>query len=175
MDLRKLFGISKKHEKKDEDGDLGKLFSGIKEILEGYTESDIKLITGFAGFLGKVAYADMEISDVEKKTIRSVLEETLHLKRGQADATITLLERHRVQLFSIEDFIYARLINDICDKNQKLELVEALFVVAAANESVSAEEDASIRLVCKSLRLSHGDFVQIKKGFKEHLDVLKGI
>ena len=173
MNLWKIFGIADKQQHGEKNSDLGKLFDGMQEIAKGNSEEDIKLITGFAGLLGKVAYADMEISDVEINRIRSVLSNTLHLSHKQVDSIIELLAKNRVQLFSVEDYLYTRLINAVCDKEQKMDLLKALFTVAAADESVSAEEEAAIRIVSKGLFLSHGDFISIRVQFKEHLDVLK--
>ncbi len=171
MDLKKLFGISSKGQK--ENADLGELFAGIQDVLEGYTENDIKLITGFAGLLGKVAYADMEISDVEIDRIRSVLKKKLDLKPHQVEPIIKLLGEHKARLFSVEDYIYIRLLDAVFDHDEKIDLLRALFTVAAADESVSAEEDAALWTVAKGLKLSHRDFVKIRVEFKEHLDVLK--
>ncbi|MCP4602163.1 MAG: TerB family tellurite resistance protein [Proteobacteria bacterium] len=171
MDIKKLLGINKTTQKEDED--LGKLFAGIQGLLKGYTDADTKLITGFAGLLGKVAYADMAISDVEKDRIRSVLSNKLKLKQSHVNAIVELLGEHSVRLFSIEDFIYIRLLNSVCDKAEKMDLIRALFNVAAADESVSAEEDASIWTAAKGLRLSHRDFISVRAEFKEHLDILK--
>ncbi|MCP4677626.1 MAG: TerB family tellurite resistance protein [Deltaproteobacteria bacterium] len=171
MDLKKLFGISTKGQK--EDSELGELFAGIRPILEGYTADDIKLITGFAGLLGKVAYADMEISDVEIARIRAVLEKRLNLKHHQIEPIIKLLGEHKARLFSVEDYIYIRLLDTVFNHSEKINLLRALFTVAAADESVSAEEDAVLWTVAKGLKLSHRDFVKVRAEFKEHLDVLK--
>jgi uncharacterized tellurite resistance protein B-like protein len=171
MDLKKLFGISK--DRKGGEEDLGELFAGVQAILKDCSEGDIQLITGFAGLLGKVAYADMEISKVEIDRIRAVLSGLEHVNRNQADLIIELLGRHSARLFSIEDFIYIRLLNGILDKPGKMDLLKALFKVAAADQSVSAEEDASIWTAAKGLKLSHRDFISVRSEFAKHLDVLK--
>jgi uncharacterized tellurite resistance protein B-like protein len=171
MDLKKLFGISNEADRARKD--LGELFAGVQAILKDCSENDVKLITGFAGLLGKVAYADMEISEVEIERMRSVLGGLKHLSSQQVNLIIELLGRHSVNLFSIEDYIYIRLINDVLDKPGKLGLLKALFKVAAADESVSAEEDAALWTVAKGLMLSHREFISVRAEFAGQLDVLK--
>jgi uncharacterized tellurite resistance protein B-like protein len=172
MNLWKIFGIDKKE--RSEDPELGKLFGGMEAILQGFAESDIKYVTGFAGLLGKVAYADMEISEDEVAKMQSVLSNTLRLRDAQVGLIIEMLQKHSVQLCSIEDYRYVRMINEECDKEQKMELIEAMFAVASADESVSSEEDSAIYVVSKGIGLSHKEFVSVRAQFKKYLEVLKG-
>lgn len=171
MDFRKLFGMASRRE--DDTADLGKLFSGISSILSTENEEEIKRITSFAGLLGKVAYADMDISPVEQQRIHKLLKSQLNLKDQDIEKIVALLSQHRAQLYSIEDFIYLRMVNSMLEKSEKLSLLRTLFTVAAADESVSGQEDAVLWSIAKGLRLSHREFVGVRAEFKDHLDVLK--
>jgi uncharacterized tellurite resistance protein B-like protein len=173
MNLMKIFGMGKGAQKPD--SDLGRLFNGIETILAGATDSEVKWVTAYAGLLGKVAYADMDVSQEEIKRIGKVLTHVLHLSSVDAERILEIMQQHHAELYSIEDYIYVRLINEACGKDEKLALVEAMFTVAAADESVSGAEDAVIRVVSNGLQLSHKDFVQVRARFSAHLDVLKGL
>jgi uncharacterized tellurite resistance protein B-like protein len=159
--------------KEKHEQDIGMLFDAVRERLPKLDEAEIKKITGFAGLLGKVAYADMEISSEELDRIRRVLTNVLKLETRHVASLIVLITDHRVQLFSVEDHFYGRMINEVCSREQKRLLLEALFSLAAADESISNQEDAAIWTIAKSLRLSHGDFIAVRKRFRDHLDVLK--
>ncbi|MCP4200112.1 MAG: TerB family tellurite resistance protein [Proteobacteria bacterium] len=172
MNLWKIFGIEKKE--RSEDPELGELFGGMEAILQDFAENDIKYVTGFAGLLGKVAYADMEMSDDEVAKMQSILSSTLRLRDSQVGLIVKMLQNHSVQLCSLEDYRYVRMINKVCDKEQKMELIEAMFAVASADESVSSEEDSAIYVVSKGIGLSHKDFVTVRAQFKNYLEVLKG-
>lgn len=171
MDFRKLFGIPER--KENDTSQLGKLFAGINSLFSNAGEEEIKRITSFAGLLGKVAYADMDISDVEISRIRKVLQSQLNLESHDIDNIISLLGNHRAELYSIEDFIYLRIMDSLLDKPEKLSLLRTLFTVAAADDSVSAEEDAVLWSIAKGLKLSHREFISIRREFKNQLDVLK--
>jgi uncharacterized tellurite resistance protein B-like protein len=96
------------------------------------------------------------------------------LEESLVDSILELMLTHQAQLYSVEDHVYLRLINETCEKTQKLHFIETLFAVAAADETVSAEEDATIWNIAKSLRLSHREFIQARIKYKEYLQVLKG-
>ena len=159
--------------KSKENEEVGVLFSAVRESSSRIGDDEVKKITGFAGLLGKVAYADMDISSPELEKIRRVMVHVLKLDTPTVETLIDLMTEHRVQLFSIEDHLYARMINEVCTMDQKRLLLEALFSLAAADESISNAEDAAIWTVAKSLRFSHGDFIAARKRYRAHLDILK--
>ncbi|MDJ0761739.1 MAG: TerB family tellurite resistance protein [Myxococcota bacterium] len=171
MDLKKLFGFGASEDARA--GQWGALFDEMAVIFKGEDETTVKFVTGFAGLLGKIAYADLAVSDAEKARIRAILLANLDLIPEKADLILRLLDQQHAQLFSIEDYFYQRLLNDVCDRAQKKTLIHALFQVAAADASVSAEEDAAIWTAAKGLKLSHREFIDVRAQFKAHLDVLK--
>jgi uncharacterized tellurite resistance protein B-like protein len=172
MNILKLLGLCGDEKPSAE---LGRLGDGLGEILLHKNPEEMKLITGYAGLLGKIAYADMELSDVEIEEIKQILSDKLALMPDQMSPIFELFEKFRVQLFSLEGHLYARMINEIYDKEQKFKLLDALFAVAAADKSICAEEDAVLWTIAKELRFSHKEFVSVRGRYKEHLDVLKGI
>ncbi len=179
MSLWKLLGLTGKDEKQKKE--LGQLFAGVSEILaeqqisQTVDEDRIRWITGISGLLGQVANADLDISEREIEQMKRILKENMHLAERDATAIIQLLQRHRVQLLTIESYIYLRLINSAADKAQKLDLLRSLFSVAAADDSISADEDQTIRQIAKTLLLSHSDFISIRSEFKQYLEVLKNL
>lgn len=171
MGLLKLLGIHGS-ERAGRD-DLGTLFEGIEGIVGERPVDEIKLITGYAGLLGLVAYADLEITDDEVSRMRQVLASVLGLATHQVEAIVEILIRHRVQLLSLEDHVYARLINDVADRPHKLKLLRALYEVGAADGSVREREDQEIRVISRALLLSHADFIGARREFRDYLAVLK--
>ena len=73
----------------------------------------------------------------------------------------------------MEDHLYTRMLNDVLDKEQKLELLGALFAVAAANMAISNLEDNTVRVISKGLLLSHKEFIEARLRYRDHLEVLK--
>ncbi len=170
MGILSILGMGQKEEASEE---LGALYTNIERLLHGKPQATIKMVAGYAGVMGKVAYADMDISEQELERIRGLLLERLSLSRVDADCVVSLLGDNCAQLYSLEDYLYTRMLNDVLSRQQKLELLTALFAVAAANRSISNLEDNAVRVISKGLLLSHKDFIDARLEYREHLAVLK--
>ena len=140
-----------------------------REMLAGRPEDEVKRITAYAGLLGKVAYADLEVSAAEEARVRELLADELGLSAVDAEAVGGLLRAQRARLFLVEDYVYARLVNELCDREAKLALLRCLFAVAAADGAVTGEEDATIGNVARDLRLSQGDFIEARSTVRQSL------
>ena len=171
MSLRRLFGMDARD--RDGDPDLGLLFAGIERVLGGAPPEVIKLVTGYAGLLGKVAYADTVVAPEEAERIRRVLGDELRLDADHVARIAALLEQERSRLFTIEDYLYVRLVNAVASREQKLALLRAMFAIAAADGSVRDREEQVIRVASKGLLLSHADFIDARRRFRDRLAVLQ--
>jgi uncharacterized tellurite resistance protein B-like protein len=170
--LKKVFGLDDAQAASYQD--LGMLFETLSAQFSTLTDEDIKRITGYAGLIGKVSYADMEISAEEISRMRQIFESVLKLSSENTDLLISILVTHRVRLFSVEDHFYSRLVNELLSEAEKMALLEALFEVAAADGSISQEEDAVLYDASRSMHLTHRDFISVKRHYAKFLDVLKG-
>lgn len=153
--------------------DFGKLFSSLNSILDGLEEEKLKLTTGFAGLLGKIAYADKEICRAEISVIKQQLIEQGLLDEACFERVLEVLQKHASDLAGIEDHHYWKLLNEVCGKKEKLTILESLFLVAAANHSISNEEERELRLIAKGLNIEDIDYRKIRVQFREHLDITK--
>lgn len=169
MGLLEILGVKKGDRQHEE---LGELHQIVEEILGDQPEEKIKLVTGYAGVLGKVSYADMKMSQVELDRIEVLLKERLGLDGEDAARIVRVMDTDRVTLYSVEDHLYTRLLNDVLSHGEKLDLLTALFAVAAANEAISNLEDNTIRVISKWLLLSHKEFIDARLKYRDHLEVL---
>ena len=141
--------------------------------MEGRTEEEVKLATGWAGLMGRVADADMALGEEELEKIRDSLARVHRLSSRAAEAVTILLREHRAELLSIEDHLYARMINDVATREQKTALLRALFDVAAADDLIRESEDSTVRNISRSLMLSHKEFIEARLEHRDSLAVLK--
>ena len=72
-----------------------------------------------------------------------------------------------------ENYLVTRELNRIASREQKLALLDCLFAVSAADESISTVEDNVIRQIAAELRLEHREFIEVRSRFRDHLAVLK--
>jgi uncharacterized tellurite resistance protein B-like protein len=69
----------------------------------------------------------------------------------------------------------AREFNKIATREQKLGLLDCLYAVSAADQSISTLEDNEIVRICAELQLPREEVVAARGRFREYLAVLKGM
>jgi len=172
MNLFEILGLTPRPERAD-DMEKGSLYQQLESCLSGLPENEIRFVAGLAGLLGRVALADMKLEAEEIAEIRRILQEESTLSTAQVDRVLRLIELHAEEYFGAENVYYTRLINQSATKVQKLEVLYAVFAVAAANGSISAEEEAEIRTIASGLLLTHQEYIEIRIQFRDQLDVLR--
>jgi uncharacterized tellurite resistance protein B-like protein len=84
------------------------------------------------------------------------------------------MARSQNELFGFsDDFVVARELQQTASRDQKLEILDCLFAVSAADDEISTVEDNEIRRISSELRLKHGDFIGVRSNWKKYLAVLK--
>lgn len=171
MDLWRILGLDQ--------GDppararYGELFAEVSRLLSDRSEEEIKRIAGLAGLLGAVAHADNEMTPQELDRIRGILRDRLRLTDAEIAPIVTLLREHRLQLFALESHVYARLANDVVPREQRPDLLRALFQVAAVDHAINAEEDRTLWMLADALLLTHREFVTVRSEFSRDRNVLR--
>lgn len=127
----------------------------------------------FAYLLGRVAHADLDISDEETATMERLVREIAGLPETQAVLVVHMAKTHNELFGGTENFLVTREFAQIASVDERRALLECLYAVSAADESVSAQEDHEIRRIASELRLAHADFIAARGKYAEHLDVLK--
>jgi len=145
----------------------------IVQELERLEPGEARLLAAFAYVLGRVARADLEISDAETRAMVRIVRDHGRLLETQAELVVQIVRNQVESRGSTEDFKVTREFDRIATRKQKLALLECLFAVAAADESVSTTEEAMIRQIADELKLQHEDYIQARLTVREHLDVLK--
>ena len=132
-----------------------------------------RYIACFSYILGRVAHADLEISQLETATMERIVGERAGMPAEQAVLVVQMAKTHNQLFGGTENFLVTREFDRIATVEQKKRLLECLYEVSASDESISAEEDGEIRKIASELRLSHRDFVAARSRYERYLDVLK--
>ncbi len=164
-------GFSVSNEKKVSfDSDIG---HSIKDALKNVPEDRIRYLAAFGGLLGRVANADGHISPEEDQRIAVILKNFSDLGATEAELVSEIIHQQTKALAGLENHIYMREINELVDRDKKMEILSCLYAVAAADDEISTEENETIRIITKSLGLSHSEYISIRSLYKDKLAVLK--
>ena len=147
----------------------------IASELEALPEDRARYLAAFAYILGRVAHADSHISEEETQKMNEVVQELGHLPDAQA-VLVVEIAKNEVRLFGgTENFLVSRRFKEMATREQRTELLDCVFAVSAADESVTALEEGEVRRISKELGMTHDDFISARAVYLEHIEVLKGL
>jgi uncharacterized tellurite resistance protein B-like protein len=132
-----------------------------------------RYIAAFAYILGRVAIADRGISDAETLVMERIVAERGALPDAQAVMVVQMAKSQNVLFGGTEDFLVAREFGRLASYDQKLALLECLFIVSAIDHTITLAEDQEIAKVALELKIEHADVVRARLARREYLSVLR--
>ena len=121
-------------------------------------EHQLKVAT--AALLLEMASADFDVHDSELAAVASSIQQHFKLTREETDALISLAAEEAEQATCYYDF--TRLINNGFNAEQKVKVIELMWEVAYADDSLQKYEEALVRKVADLIYVPHSDFIAAK-------------
>ena len=145
----------------------------IVHALDELDEERAKYVASFAYILGRVAHADLDISEDETRAMERIVVERGGLPEEQAVVAVQIAKTQNKLFGGTEDFLVTREFNSLASREQKLALLDCLYAVSAADQGISTVEDNEIGKIASELKLSRNDVVGIRSAYSDSLNVLK--
>ncbi len=95
------------------------------------------------------------------------------LPEEQAVLVVQIAKSQNILFGGTENYLVSREFNSITSHAEKMVLLDCLFAVAAASESIATIEDNEISQIADELRIEHRDFISVRSKYRDHLAVLK--
>jgi uncharacterized tellurite resistance protein B-like protein len=162
----------RQHAEADEGSDTATVRK-IVAALDALEPQRAKYIAGFAYILSRVARADMNISEAETRKMEQLVIARSGLAEEQAILAVQIAKTQTTLFGGTENFLVTDEFRQLATQEEKLALLNCLFAVAAADESVSGVEEREIRLIANELQLTHSDFIDARLAYRQYLDLLK--
>jgi uncharacterized tellurite resistance protein B-like protein len=172
MSILKWLGISKP-EAAGGAPDQTETVRKIVDELDHLEPERARFIAAFAYILSRVAHADMQVSDDETRAMEQIVVEHGKLPREQALIVVQMAKTQSLLFGGTENYLVTREMNRIAGREQKLALIDCLFAVSSADQSISTVEDNVIRQVAAELRLDHREFIAVRGAYRDRLAVLQ--
>ena len=160
---------------KGRDSDEGPTVRRIVAELEALPPDRARYLAGFAYILGRAAYADMDVSDVEVAEMERIVVEQGGLTEAQAVLVVETARTAARLVGATEDFLVTRSWAETASEEQRLALLRCCFLVGAADDSVSAEENATIKEIANELDVDDRQLNQIRSEFHDRLSAVQAI
>lgn len=127
-------------------------------------EQQLALAT--AVLLVEVARADFSEDEVEISAVAELLEAHLGLSRGEVEALVDEARHEADHSASLQSF--TRQLHEELSLSEKHGVIEMLWRVALADDTLDKHEDHLIRKVAGLLYVSHSDLIRIRNRVSGH-------
>lgn len=145
----------------------------IAAALELLDPARARFIAAFAYVLGRVAYADLEISADESRQMEALVSRHGGLPPDQALLVVEIAKSQNRLFGGTENYLVTREFAAMAGTEEKLELLDGLFAVSAADDSISVVEEEHVRRVAAELGLSHRQYVEARARYSQRRAVMK--
>ncbi len=173
MSILKFLGLAGDDAPAAGAGDETQTVRKIVDQLDHLEPDRATFVASFAYVLSRVAHADMEISDDETRAMEKIVVEHGGLPEEQAIIVVQMAKTQNVLFGGTENYLVTREFNRLASRDDKMHLIDCLFAVSAADDSISSAEDMVIRQIADELLLEHRDFIEVRTRFRDKLAVLQ--
>jgi uncharacterized tellurite resistance protein B-like protein len=118
----------------------------------------VRIVAAISGLLACVAFSDRELHEAERKHLRDVLGRVHGMRSEGAEAICGLLEQHLTQLTVVNPHSYTRSLRELADREMRLEVLDVLVDIGAADGELSFRETQMIRRLTGALGLEQDDY-----------------
>lgn len=134
-----------------------------------------RVLAAAAYILTRVANADMDISDQEVTFIEETLAAEGKLRQAEAILVVEVA-RQQARLFgSTEDYLVTREYLGVSTPKERVDLLRACFLAAAADDSISAEESATLNQIANELQIEPTDLAALRSEFADRLSAVRAL
>ena len=138
--------------------DLITKISNKEEIEE--SSNILQLDKACAALLVEIAFADKDFDEREKESLKQSLLKSYAIDIETINEIINDAEKTVEESTSLYE--YTRTVNDEFEYPQKLNLLENLWKVAYADETLDKYEEHLLRKISDLIHISHSDYINVK-------------
>ena len=153
----------------------GEVHDRIHAELPRLGEERVEYLAAFAGLLARAAFGDMQISEEEDQAMQTCLRNPVGLDQSDAELVAHIARNATEALGGVEDYLLTRAFNEHAKPEEKEVLLECLYVVAAADGTVSIAEDDEIKQIGSALMIPHGRIMDVRGKHRDQLEILRNL
>ena len=127
----------------------------------------------FAYVLSRVAGADLHITEIESAKMVELVHRMGQLTEAQALLVVEIAKSQQRLFGGTENFLVTREFRDIASAQQRFDVLHCLFAVAAADASISSEEEAQLWQIAGELGFSRVEFMSVRNEYSTLRSVLQ--
>ena len=143
--------------------------------LEALEPTRARFLAAFAYVLSRVAHADSHITADESAAMQQIVRRLGHLPEAQA-LLVVEIAKNQARLFGgTENYLVTRQFREIATAEQRLELLDCIFAVAAADGAISTIEESQAGQIARELGFTQPEYASALAAHAEHRTVLRSL
>jgi uncharacterized tellurite resistance protein B-like protein len=96
-----------------------------------------------------------------------------HIPEEQAVLVVAIANNQNKLFGSTEDYLVTREFREIATDEQRNEMLDCLFAVSAADDTITGDEEEQIRQIANELGFSHENYIQARLAYSDKRSVLQ--
>jgi uncharacterized tellurite resistance protein B-like protein len=172
VSLFRFLGLGESPEKNRDAGDTESV-RRIAANLERLEPNRAKYLAAFAYVLARAANADLEIDPTETAEMERSLAAISDLSESEIALAVEIAKSQARLLGGTENYVVTREFRKNSTPEQRGQLLQCLYAVAAADGTISSIESSEIIGIAEELGFTRAEANALKSQYREKLSVLQ--
>lgn len=164
--IRRLLGLDPSPD--DERGDSATV-RRIADQLDRLPPEKARYLASFAYVLARVAHADLEIEESEVTEMERIVRDVAQLADAEAALVVQIAKGQAQHLGGTENYVVTREFRAITTKEQRAELLQCIYAVAAADGTISSAETNEIQQIAEELGFTRPEANALRSQYRDKL------
>jgi uncharacterized tellurite resistance protein B-like protein len=167
MSLLRFLGLADRGAKREQSE--SETVHRIASQLERLDPTQAKYLAAFAYVLARIANADLRIDAAETAEMEGAVHRIAGLTEAEAALVVQIAQSQARNLGGTQDYVVTRQFRQISTREQRADLLQCLYAVAAADGSIRAEESAEIVKIGEELGFTRAEANSLRGQYREKL------
>ena len=172
MSLLRFLGIDVIGKQARERGDTASV-RRIAAQLERLEPAAAKHLASFAYVLARVANADLAIVESETTEMERIVRSLASLSEGEATLAVQIAKTQSHVLGDTDNYVVTREFRRISTREQRAQLLQCLYAVAAADGTISGVETSVIGAIAEELGFTRAESNALRSEYRDKLSELR--
>lgn len=165
MSLLRFLGLESKPNPRSETETVRRIAAQLEQL----TPDTAKFLASFAYVLARLANADLDIDPRETAEMEKSVKALAALSDAEAVLVVQIAQSQAKLLGGTENYIVTREFRDVSTKEQRGQLLQCLYAVAAADGTISTEESAEIVAIGEELGFTRAESNSLRSLYRDKL------
>jgi uncharacterized tellurite resistance protein B-like protein len=128
-----------------------------------------KYLAAFAYVLARIAHADLSIDESETREMEKIVASLASLSDSEAVLAVQIAKTQARMLGGTENYVVTREFRSVSTPEQRAELLQCLYAVAAADGTISSAESSEIAAIGDELGFTRAESNALRSVYRDKL------